>query len=170
MAALNLASGQMITLYSTKFVHLYLGLFGQSKELRHFQNGEGFSSQPTQANTTMSADFHGNTDFFEVEDTSGQFTVNSTPASETADIMDWLYHWQHDSIDPDTVKNGWFSLTATNDLTLQKVTAEGCRIAGLPTEPAQGASFALPWTVLCGHYESHRSKPDDPLFTDIVTA
>ncbi|WP_282804023.1 hypothetical protein [Secundilactobacillus kimchicus] len=166
----TLSNGKEITLYSTRFVHLFLGIKGQAKELTHFQNGEAFSSQPTGATTTMQGDFHSNADFFESEDSTGSFTINTTPASETTRIMGKIYHYQHDSVTPAIDRDDFFTLMATNDLTGEKVTGEGCRISGYPNQPAQEAAWAYAWNVLCGYYKIEWADPTDPLFNTLKVA
>lgn len=163
--ALSLSSGKEIGLSSSKFLHFFINFKGQSKEIRHFQNGEAFSSQRTAAQTTLSTDFHGNADYFESEDASGSFTVNTTPTSETTNILGWLYHYQHDTITPIKTMDAYFGITVSNDLTGQNIVAEGCRISGLPADQGSETAYALAWNILCADYDDSWDDPQDALFS-----
>lgn len=164
--ALTLSNGKEISLYSTRFIHIYLDFQGQSKELRHFQNGEAFSSQATGATTTMQGDFHSNVDFFESEDQTGQFTFNTTPNSDTTNILGKMLHYQHDSITATPDMNDFFGIKVTNDVTGEVISGEGCRIAGYPNNEGSETAFALAWTILVGYYQDVWLDPTDPMFSD----
>lgn len=162
---ISLANGSEVSLSSSKFLKVYVNFKDQSKEIRHFQQGEAFSSQPTAAQTTMQEDFHANVDFFETEGHSGQFTFNTTPNSETSKIFGWLYHYQHDTITPILDSSAFFGITVVNQLSGEQIIGDAIRISQLPPNQGNGGAYALAWTLLCASYDNTWGAPADPMFS-----
>ena len=168
MPRINLSNGKEVDLYSSRFIHVLLSIHktGQSKELGGFQNGEAFSSQRTTAAVTEQGDFHGNANFFDSEDESGQMTFNTMPASSTTEIFGFLFDWEQHS-QPGV--DDFINIKVTNDDTGQIIMGEGGRIQGLPNDQGNETAFSLAWVVLFGRYVDSRKKPDDPLFAGLTS-
>lgn len=163
--AITLSNGKEVNLYSARFLHIYLLWKGQSKELGGFQNGEAFSSQRTAADTTMQGDFHSNVMFFDTDDETGTLTLNTYPGTSTTDILFKLYHLQHDEMQAGLLSaDQMFGLNIVNDSTGEKITAEGCRLAGLPNNQGNEQAYSLAWTVLAGYYQNTGADVDDSMF------
>lgn len=164
--AITLSNGKEVNLYSARFLHIYLLWKNQSKELGGFQNGEAFSSQRTSADTTLQGDFHSNVMFFDTEDETGTITLNTYPGTSTTDILFYMYHAQHDLMeDGPMTADDLFGLNIVNASTGEKITAEGCRLAGLPANQGNEAAYSLAWTVLVGYYQNTGNTPDDSMFS-----
>lgn len=168
MPRINLSNGKEVDLYSSRFIHVVLSLHktGESNELGGFQNGEAFSSQRTNAAVTEQGDFHGNANFFDSEDESGQMTFNTMPASSTTEKFGTLFNWQQNS------KPGvddFINVTVTNVDTGQVIIGEGGRIQGLPNDQGNETAFSLPWVILFGRYLDNWKTPDDPMFSKLQT-
>ena len=58
-----------------------------------------------------------------------------------------------------------FGLNIVNSSTGEKITAEGCRLAGLPANQGNEAAYSLAWTVLVGYYQNTGNQPDDSMFS-----
>lgn len=164
--AITLSNGKEVNLYSARFLHIYLLWKNQSKELGGFQNGEAFSSQRTSADTTMQGDFHSNVMFFDTEDETGTITLNTYPGTSTTDILFYMYHAQHDLMEEGPLTaDGLFGLNIVNSSTGKKITAEGCRIAGLPANQGNEAAYSLAWSILVGYYQNDGNQPEDSMFS-----
>lgn len=168
MARINLSNGKEVNLYSSRFIHLncIIHKTGEGKELGGFQNGEAFSSQRTNAAVTEQGDFHGNANFFDSEDESGQLTLNTMPASSTTEIMGAIFAWQQNS------KPGvddFINMKISNDDTGQIIWCEGGRIQGEPNDQGNETAFALAWTVLFARYVDSWRTPKDPVFAGLVS-
>ena len=164
--AITLSNGKEVNLYSARFLHIYLLWKNQSKELGGFQNGEAFSSQRTNADTTMQGDFHSNVMFFDTEDETGNITLNTYPGTSTTDILFYMYHAQHDLMkEGPLTADDLFGLNIVNSSAGEKITAEGCRLAGLPANQGNESAYSLAWSVLVGYYQNTGNKPDDSMFS-----
>ncbi|MCT3542048.1 hypothetical protein EFS03_03445 [Lentilactobacillus buchneri] len=164
--AITLSNGKEVNLYSARFLHIYLLWKNQSKELGGFQSGEPFSSQRTSADTTMQGDFHSNVMFFDTEDETGTLTLNTYPGTSTTDILFYMYHAQHDLMEEGPLTaDDLFGLNIVNSSTGEKITAERCRLAGLPANQGNEAAYSLAWSVLVGYYQNTGNTPDDSMFS-----
>lgn len=164
--AITLSNGKEVNLYSARFLHIYLLWKNQSKELGGFQNGEAFSAQRTSADTTMQGDFHSNIMFFDTDDESGTITLNTYPGTSTTDILFYMYHAQHDLMaEGPLTADDLFGLNIVNSSTGEKITAEGCRLAGLPNNQGNEAAYSLAWSVLVGYYQNDGNQPEDSMFS-----
>lgn len=161
----TMSNGKEIDLYSTRYIHILLIFKNQSKELSGFQNGEAFSAQRTNARTTLAGDFHGNPNFYDSEDETGQIVLNANPDSSTNEIMNALWTYQNS---PQPRRDTFFSMKITNDLTGELINAEGIRIQNLPANQGNESAFSLAWTLLCGFYEDVFPAPDDSLFQNLT--
>ncbi|GAY74281.1 hypothetical protein [Lentilactobacillus kosonis] len=166
MPRINLSNGKEVNLYSSRFIHVVLTLHatGDSEEIGGFQNGEAFSSQRTNAAVTQQGDFHGNSNFFDSEDESGQMTFNTMPASSSTEKFGTLFDWQQNS-QPGV--DDFINITVTNADTGQIIAGEGGRIQGIPQDQANETAFSLPWVVLFSRYTDNWRTPKEPMYADL---
>ena len=77
-----------------------------------------------------------------------------------------MYHAQHDLMEEGPLTaDDLFGLNIVNSSTEEKITAEGCRIAGLPANQGNESAYSLAWTVLVGYYQNDGDKTEDSMFS-----
>lgn len=166
MARISLSNGKEVDLYSSRFIHILLTIHktSQTKELGGFQNGEAMTAQRTTAANTEQADFHGNANFFDTEDESGQMTFNTLPASSTTEDLDAVFNWQANSA-PGV--DDFINITVKNDDTGQIMFGEGGRV-NLTNDQVNETAFSLAWTILFGRFVDNWKTPTDPVFAALT--